>query len=144
MKRINPFLKIAVMLIGGIAGCAVMTTIQEAGRNKSHLATQATRLSRDVENMNKKLPMMLDEETRLDRVAADSSQTTYFFCLPNLTKTNLELSILEKTLHESCMANFKTNSKLAVDRANNASMKYQYKDKNGEFLFEFSVSAKDF
>ena len=121
-----------------------MTTIQEAGRNKSQIATQATRLSRDVENMNKKLPMMLDEETRLDRVAADSGQTTYFFCLPNLTKTNLELSVLEKTLYESCVANFKTNSKLAVDRANNASMKYQYKDKNGDFLFEFSVSAKDF
>lgn len=94
--------------------------------------------------MNKKLPMMFDAETRLDKVAAGSGQIAYFFSFPNQAKENLDLSVLQRGLRENFTSNYRTNSKLEADRANNISMKYQYKDKNGDFLFEIVVSPKDF
>jgi len=94
--------------------------------------------------MNKKLPTMFDAETRLDKVAASPGQFTYFFSLPNLTKDNLDLSILQNRLRENVTSNYRTNYQLEVDRQNNILMKYQYKDKNGDFLFEIAVSPKDF
>ena len=94
--------------------------------------------------MNKKMPMMFDAETRLDKLSAGSGQLTYFFSLPNLTKSNLDLSALQSRLRENVTINYKTNKNLETDRENNILMKYQYKDKTGDFLFEIAVSPKDF
>ena len=144
MRKQNSILKILAGLVGGILGYALVSSMYEAGRNKSRVAAYDSHISQEADSMNKKLPMMFDAETRLDKVAAGSGQIIYFFSLPNLAKTNLDLSVLQKSLQENATANYKTNSKLGVDRANNTAMKYQYKDKNGELLFEFSVSPKDF
>jgi hypothetical protein len=140
----NPFVKFVVVLIAGILGYAIMGTIHETGRNKSRRAAYDSYLFQMADSMNKKLPMWFDAETRLDKLSAGSGQLTYFFSLPNLTKTNLDLPVLQSRLRENVTINYKTNSNLETDRQNNILMKYQYKDKNGDFLFEIAVSPKDF
>ena len=94
--------------------------------------------------MNKELPRMFDAETRLDKVTAVSGRMTYYFSFLNQAKENLALPVLQNKLRESLTANYRTNSGLAMDRKNDISMGYQYKDKNGELLFEIVVSPKDF
>lgn len=144
MKTPNQLLKFLAILVGGILGYAVVSSMYEAGRHKSRRAAYDSYLVQMADTMNKKLPMMFDAETRLVKLSAGSGQLTYFFSLPNLTKTNLDLSVLQSRLRENATINYKTNSKLETDRQNNILMKYQYKDKNGDFLFEIAVSPKDF
>jgi hypothetical protein len=133
-----------VLLVGLIAGYAVVTSMREVGSEKSRKAEYSSGLSRAAETMNQKLPRMLDSDTRLDKVSADSGRMNYFICLPNQAKAELDLPVLQEKLRRNIVANYKTNSAMVLERWNNAVLIYQYKDKNGELLFEISVSPKDF
>ena len=144
MKKPNQFVKILAILVGGFLGYAAMESLHEAGRQKSRLNAYNSYALREAESLNKELPKMLDSETRLDKVAAGPGQFSYFFTLPNLAKSNLDLSILQSRLQENATANYKTNNQLASSRANNVVLNYQYKDQDGDFLFKFEVSPKNF
>lgn len=141
MKKRNSFLRILAGLVGGIIGYAVVSNMYEAGRNKSRLDSSLVRAAADI---NTRLPMMVDSETRMGKAVAGSGKLTYFITLPNQTKSNLDLPALQKVLRQNIIDNYKTNSVMEEVREQNVVLDYQYKDKNAEPIFEIVVSPKDF
>jgi polyphosphate kinase len=141
MKKQNQLLRLAAAIIGGILGCAIVGNMYEAGRNKSRLDFALIQVAND---MNKKLPQMIDEQTRLDKVTAGSGKLMYFFSLPDSVKSNLALADFENKLQPKTIENYKTNNTMDTLREQKVILEYEYKDKNGEIVFKTSISPKDF
>ena len=140
----HPFIKILAIVVGAIAGYAVVTSMREAGYEKSRQAQYNAALVQGAESLNRKLPTMLDADTRMDKVSTAPGRMNYFLSLPNQVKAELDLPILQEKLRQSIIANYKTNSVMAQERWNNVVLGYQYADKNGDILFEITISPNDF
>ena len=138
----NTLLKVLVMVISGIFGYAVVSSVFDLRHAKTPLDV---RLARVAANMNQQLPLMADPETRLDKVTAGpGSQLTYAFTLPNQDKSALDLPAFEKIIRQNLINNYKTNGSMDELRASQVKLAYQYKDKNGDFISEIVVTPKDF
>jgi len=129
-------------LVGGVIGYFLVSAVLEYRHSQSPLDA---RLARVAANMNQQLPMMINPETRLDKVTAGpGSQLTCIFTLPNQDKSALDLPAFEKTIRQNLINNYKTNSSMDELRAAQVKLDYQYKDKHGEFISEIAVTPKDF
>ena len=94
---------------------------------------------------NKTLPMMVDRDTRLDAtVAGPGNRFTYSYTLVNYSKQNVDIPSLKKYLQPRLLANYKSHDQMKSFRENHVDLNYEYKDKDGVFLFAVIVSPKDF
>ncbi len=135
----NPGLRIVAAVIGATVGFLVVS-------HGLHHSTQEL-LENAAADMNKKLPMMVDSVTRLDKVEAgpDGSKTLiYNYTLPEMTKSNMDVPTLEKVLRPQVIENYKTRAEMRGLRDANVQLDYRYKDKNGDAVFEMDISPKDF
>ena len=141
LKRPDPLLAIIVVIIGAVAGAAVVGSLRTG-----HDADSFNRdLLRTANELNKNLPIIVDSETRWDTsMAGPGNKFTYVYTLSNRSKSELDIPTLQKTLRPPIIANYKTSSQMKGWRDGNVELHYQYKDKNGEFVFEIAVSPKDF
>lgn len=140
----HPVIKILVMIVGAIVGYAVVTSMRDTGHEKNHQTEFNTALVQAANKLNFKLPVMLDTDTRLDKVSSIPGRMNYFLSLPNQTKAELVLPTLQNKLRQNIIANYKTNVVMAMERLNNVVLNYQYSDKDGELLFDITVSPEDF
>ena len=82
---------------------------------------------------------MIDEMTRLDNVLAISGKFMQFnYTLLNLDKS--EIDMVTHDLESSVINNVKTNPTMKIYRDNKATVIFNYKDKNGAFAWELSVT----
>ncbi len=94
---------------------------------------------------NKTLPLMVDNETRLDATIANPGNSfTYSYTLVNYTKERVNISDLNERVRPQIIANYKSHPQMQYFRDHNVELHYQYKDKNEVFITEIVVSPKDF
>ena len=131
----KPLLKVpfGLMLISAfLIGCSNTLTFDKG------MMTAASEL-------NESCPMMVDQETRLDNaVALPDNAFQYNYTLVNFTKDELDLEEFTASMDPQITNNVKTNPDLKIFRDNHVTMKYYYKDKNGEFVAQFEVSYEDY
>jgi hypothetical protein len=140
----NTFLRIVATIIGAVIGYAVVSGLFQAGCG--HISTRRY-LTLEAEATNKKLPMMVDADTRIDKVEVGDGTNNimiYDYTLPRLTKNQIDASVLQKNLRPQLIANYRTNNLMQRMRDQGVELDYHYVDKNGDFIFEQSVSPKDF
>ena len=95
--------------------------------------------------INKTCPIMVDEYTRLDNaVALPDNIFQYNYTLVNITKEEVNLDTVRKYIEPGIINNVKTNPDLKIYRDNKTTMRYYYKDKNGEFVHKFSVTPDQY
>ena len=95
--------------------------------------------------LNKSCPMMVDQDTRLDNaIALPENVFQYNYTLVNLTKDELDLEKFTAYMEPQITNNVKPNPDLKIYKDNQVTMKYYYKDKNGEFVAKFEVANKDY
>ncbi len=94
--------------------------------------------------LNKRMPIVVDKETRLDSTAPSPSKTlSYQYTLVNFDGVKVE----EKELAEirtRAQANYQTNPAMKSLREMGVTLRYRYKNKSGAFVGEFSLTPKDF
>lgn len=128
-------------LIGLVVGLGVMLIVQQVIFKPS---TDRIMLDLAVE-MNKACPMMVDDETRLDNVAAMPGNVfQYNYTLINIQKATADIDELTSYLQSSITNDIKTNPDLQIYRDNHTTMTYNYRDKNGKSLAVISVSPDDY
>jgi hypothetical protein len=140
----NTFLRIAATVIAFIVGYAVVSSLFQGGG--SHISTRHY-LTMEAEVTNKKLPMMVDADTRIDKVEVGDGTNNvliYDYTLPRITKNQIDASVLKKILLPNLIQNYKTNSLMQRMRDLGVELDYHYVDKNGDFIFEQPISPKDF
>ncbi len=136
----NPIIRILSAVIGAVVGFLVVSALfheQPAKSLDENLNQVATEL-------NKKLPMMVDDQTRLDQVSVKTGTLVYAYTLPNATKNDLDFSSLAKIIKPKMIANYRDNETMAALRKWSVGLDYQYKDKNGDFIGEVLVTPDDF
>lgn len=94
-----------------------------------------------AQELNKKCPVMVDTETRLDSVKAEESKFCYFYSLVHVdTMENMEDA--KAFLTKNAQANLDTTSKMKAYRENNVNLQYVYKNRRGQKLIEFTIKPK--
>jgi len=91
--------------------------------------------------LNKTCPLMVDQYTRLDNaIALPENSFQYNYTLINMDKSEVSIDTAKKYLLPNIINNVKTNPDLKIYRDNKTTMIYNYKDKNGVFIFKFSIT----
>lgn len=91
-------------------------------------------------DMNKNCPYMVDKETRLDNTIAVGNTIAYNYTLINMGINDIDLASIKNYMEQTLVNNTKTNPDMKVFRENNATIDYNYKDKDGVFLFKVQVT----
>ena len=113
--------------------------------NTKSSAFLETELKKVAVTMNKKLPMMVDKITRLDRVDVLTNNVTYNYTIVAYTKADFAGKI--DTLFQGLKANVTnsvcTNKQIKFLLNMGAILHYSYVGKGGAFLSKFRVSNGD-
>lgn len=96
-----------------------------------------------AQELNKKGPQLIDPETRIDSTTAAGDTLVYHYTLVNLTKqdTTVNLEGAKAYIKKQAQTNFDTNTKMNELREMKVKLKYEYKDKNSQPLFNFTITA---
>lgn len=137
LKRLLPALTIKSFVI---AAAAALLALQGCKPGSVDRALELT-----AAEMNKRAPMMVDPQTRLDKTSTAPNKTlVYHYTLVSLRKADLKQDDLVSKLRPGIIANYKTNAQMKTLRDNNVTLEYQYSDKEGVEVAKFAVNPKDF
>lgn len=90
---------------------------------------------------NKSCPIMVDQITRCDNTAALPDKVFLFnYTIITMTKDSMDVEGLKKNLEPLIINSIKTNPAMKYLRDNQVTISSCYKDRNGVFLFEISVT----
>ena len=127
-NKFKAFLIIALMAIA-LTGC-----------NNNGVYEMVVKTS---EEMNKRCPMVIDADTRLDNTTAldNPVKLVYNYTIVTATKKEIgdRLTTIKETMKPQIQNTVDTNPDMQPFRDNHVLLMYSYKDKNGEFLFDFTI-----
>jgi len=98
-----------------------------------------TDLASATKLINDKCPEMIDPETRLDSVLLLPEGLSYFYTLPNKDKPGINSIAFKAFIIPEIIDNIRTNPNLEMFRDSSITMVFNYRDRNGELITEFSV-----
>ena len=132
----------ALGVIAAVAGAIVGFTAFQHFSHRPPSIDQA--LVATTSQLNKNLPMMVDKETRLDNTMPGPDKTIiYRYTLINRSAAEVPKDRLITAIRPQAVANYKTSESMKDFRNHGVTMQYQYSDKSGIFITEFSVGPKD-
>jgi uncharacterized membrane protein YvbJ len=130
--------KILPTIVGIIAFAISYFAVQQLFFKKPTFDKALTEIASEI---NKTLPMMLDQDTRMDNTIAMPDKTlAYNYTLVNLEKKDININELREFIEPNVINNIKTHPDMKLYRENNATLVYNYKDKKGAFLLKIIVS----
>jgi GTP-dependent phosphoenolpyruvate carboxykinase len=141
-KKIN-FKSVVIIIIvvcaSSIAGKYIMDYI---GRSKNVFDKE---LVETCDKINKKLPVMIDSETRADNLMPlPNNIFQYSYTLINHSKDQLDLEDLKSELRPLVLDFVKTSPNFKDFRDKKVTIKYLYRDMDGQELFIFTFDHNDY
>ena len=96
------------------------------------------------DDMNKKCPIMVDNETQLDNSKVFDNTLQYNYTLVNVVRNDSSFDLIgaKKFIMKNAQDNLDNRSEMKSYREKKVALKYNYKDKNGKNLFDFTINAK--
>lgn len=97
----------------------------------------------DANELNSQCPIMIDKETRLDNAQPMTKENTirYNYTFVSRVKDAFtDLPKVKERMSPGLINMVKTNPDLEVYRQHKVTLEYYYKDKNGEYLFDITVT----
>jgi hypothetical protein len=95
--------------------------------------------------LNIKCPMMIDSLTRLDSASIPYDkifQYNYTFVTITNEDKNIDKSSMQQFIKVKAQENLNSNLEMKYFRDNFITLKYNYNDKNGKLLFNFTVTRQ--
>ena len=89
------------------------------------------------------LPMMVDDETRLDSIHTFEKNLKYVYTLVNVNQSDFTQKSLENILKPKVRNSVCTNPVTMVFPKNKVVLTFSYYSKTGRFISEFSVKPED-
>ncbi len=129
-----------IVIMATIIGTIIKSVMARAGEqpyNQKYLQTIANKI-------NEKVPMVVDPDTRLDKVTApQESRLKYHYTLTNIKSTQYKPQDVLKSIKSSSLKNYCESEKLKGFRLNGVSLEYQYKFSDNINLGTFVNSPKE-
>ena len=94
--------------------------------------------------MNDRCPEMVDPETRLDSVVLLSEGLMYFYTLPNKDNSGIASNAFAAYLMPEIIDNIRTNPRMEMFRDSSITMFFNYLDREGELITDFSVKPEQY
>jgi hypothetical protein len=132
-----------LMIIGAILLCAVFFIAVELIFFKASSPDRA--VLKFAKEMNKHCPLMIDFETRLDKVSALADNTLHFnYTLVYHDKDSIPVEHLKTYLEPVIMNKIKSSETLSKFLDKNLTWIYSYNDKRGKLIFNLSFTPEQF
>jgi hypothetical protein len=96
-----------------------------------------------AEATNKNLPMMVDEETRFDKIEHEKNTLIYRFTLVNHASSQIDKEAFGKSIVLDVVPRTCNNEKLTVLFANDITLKFVYYGNDNVQLTEFDIHPSD-
>ena len=134
--------KIIGFFIGAIIGFILDFS---AGTLAGYKQAEVNAIDVAVANSNKDLPKMIDEETRMDLASIDQKSKDYSlsFTLVNLLVSEIDIGILNDNFEQSIKPSTCGIQQFQLFFSEGYIINYVYKDKNGKFISQYSISPKE-
>jgi hypothetical protein len=133
-------------IINTLTGFCLMVLLQVActGNPKpvESLPWIPTDLASAAKLINDRCPEMVDPETRLDSVILSPEGLMYFYTLPNKDHSGIASSAFEAYLLPEIIDNIRTNPRMEIFRDSLVTMSFNYLDRKGELITEFTVEPE--
>lgn len=95
--------------------------------------------------INESCPVMVDKDTRLDNaIALPDNIFQYNYTLVNLVKDSIDIPAFQNYIRPIILNNIKTNPDLKAYRNHKVTMRYNYKDTNGNFVVNISIAPNQY
>jgi hypothetical protein len=102
-------------------------------------------LANAANEINKICPIMVDSDTRLDNaISMPGKQFLYNYTLVNHKKSDIDITQLQENMRPLLINSIKTNDEMEIFKKNNVTLTYNYKDKEGVFLFKIVIGPEDY
>jgi len=125
--------------IGAALGAAVSVFVANmVGRAmQPSVESEIVKLCSDL---NAQCPIIADKDTRLDSLAPGVGKNySYNYTLVNMEKSTIDVDALKSKLEPLVTNRIKSSEQMKAIFVKNISVSYRYSDKNGLFLFEFTI-----
>ncbi len=139
MKNHSLIILVAFFVAFSLSNCSNASSNKSVSTNSS--ANQ--NLFAAAKEINKKCPMPIDENTRMDSASVyNEFMITYHYTVHTVNSKDVDLKKFKATMETTMNAKYKADAQLAVYRDNNIAIAYDYKDNNGTFLCYFVCGSK--
>lgn len=101
-------------------------------------------LARMVDQVKGQLPMMIDQETRLDNISFRGKTLEYRCTLVNIAEGQVDTDMIEGTVRNALLQEVKSNPLFAQMRSNSGSLEATLCDRYGKVLFLITISPEDY
>lgn len=147
---------IGVLLVAGLARTMVKSvTHQDSETRNSSISYGADPqtngdkyvgvLSEVAKRMSATLPMQIDAGTRMDKVTSGPGRVfTYSYTLTTAAKDEIDFAEIERSFRPKLIQNYKTMSGMRVFREYDVELRYEYFDRNNQYVTAIKISPKDF
>ena len=139
LKIITITASIIVMALAGIFGKSVVNYI--FGTSDEIIESQLLKMSNEI---NKKCPLMVDPETRLDKTGAYRKRIYYYYTLVNYDISDVDVKYLIYKVKPALLNKIKTNTDLKFLREHKVTFIYNYRDKSGITIISFKFTPQDY
>ena len=137
-------------LVGAVLNAAILgmlvaiavPSFMKARSSALHKRTDA--LQKLVDNTNSKLPVMVDSETRVDRMAVVSpTLVECYYTFLDTTKSEFDAEAYVAETRPQYLESYLSGDHYKMFRENDIAIRYCYYDKNGQPLTNIVVSKKE-
>ncbi len=130
--------KTLVTIVGIIAFALAYMAVQHFFFSSTSIDNGMMKIASEI---NKSCPIMVDAETRLDNTTGMTNKIfQYNYSLVNMEKATVDTMALRNYLEPVIINLIKTNPQMKYQRDNEWTLNYNYKDKNGVYLFMLSIT----
>lgn len=135
MKQI---ISVLLVIIAGVGTRFVCSRFSETGM-ELNVALRTT-----AEETNKGLPVMIDDETRIDSLSSGDGFLQYNYSMVKHTGKDLDLERIKSDLRPKILEQIRKNKGMQIFRENGVKLIYSYRDKNREALFSLEFTKDDY
>lgn len=144
----SKLLLLAICLLSFLTSCIQKTTDNQDIANDKNQKAFETEIQDIADDTNKKLPMMVDSETRWDNVSVHPGKIyQYNYTLIKVVKENFDIHNFEENQKTKFLSGIEQMSKdpgFKFFRNNNVTFSYSYRDKNGDQLLKLLFGPNDY
>ncbi len=133
-------------LVGHAVGEAAGVAVQSYSNSPSKPTIQQleNELAKQADSINKTLPMMIDKETRGDKVEVGSgARLIYFYSLPNYSSRDVEPSQIQANTKPDVKKNVCTSAGMKPSLQYGVTYVYVYSGNDGVEITRFEINEND-
>jgi hypothetical protein len=130
-------LGIVAVIVGSIAGRMVARAAFKPDMKSARF------LSRVADETNRKLPMMVDSETRLVKTTGSQSLFTYQYTMVNIGSSDIDAGRLSAALEPEIAGKACADSSMREILNSGVTLRYSYDDKYGTHVADVDITAGD-